>query len=205
MRVEVQSATPNPMDVISLAAGVCFGKRNIDHKRVGRCYGMGHMSVFEHASITFLIEGVSRACMAQLTRHRLASFCVESQRYCRIDVDCDDWYVMPPCFGSKEEAEYYYSLEGWFMSEMKKAAINYEDAMADGVKPEDARYLLPEATKTNLVLTCNVRELFHILDMRLDKAAQWEIRNLAKAMLDAAMEADEQWCSLMCLHEDGEL
>lgn len=198
MRVEILSATPCPMDVISLAAGVCYSKRNIDHKRVGRCYAMGHMSVFEHASITFLIEGISRACMAQLTRHRLASFCVSSQRYCRIDVDGHDWYVMPPAFPDDTEQPVY------FPGAMYDAACEYQEALASGIKPEDARYLLPEATKTNLVLTCNVRELFHILEMRLDKSAQWEIRELAKAMLDAAMGAGEQWCSLMCLYEDGD-
>lgn len=188
MKVEVLSATENPVEVISMAAGTCYGKCNASKKRVETCYHSGHMSVFEHAVVTFRIEGISRACMAQLTRHRLVSFCVESQRYNRYDLSGDEWYVMPGAF---DDAESYSKL----MSELGRCYMALiEEA---GLKPEDARYLLPEATKTNLVMTCNVRELFHILDMRLDKAAQWEIRNLAKAMYEACKGVNGEWRELM--------
>lgn len=197
MQVTVISATENPVDVISIAAGTCYGKPDVSQKRVRHCFKSGHMSVFEHASITFKVEGISRACMAQLTRHRLVSFCVESQRYNRYDLDGHDWYVMPPAFPDDAEHVVY------FPGAMYDAACEYQAALNAGMKPEDARYLLPEATKTNLVMTANVRNLFHIFDMRLDKAAQWEIRNVVAAMMSAASEVNDQWDGLMGLYADG--
>jgi thymidylate synthase (FAD) len=80
---------------------------------------------------------------------------------------------------------------------MQEDAQDYLDAIQEGIKPEDARYLLPEATKTNLVATINVRELFHIFDMRMDKAAQWEIRNLVTAMYEACKGINREWRELM--------
>ena len=187
MKVSVISATENPVEVISRAAGTCYGKDNVSKKRVETCYQSGHLSVFEHATVSFRIEGISRACMAQLTRHRLVSFCVESQRYCRYDLSGEDWYVVPP------ELERFAGFEKC----MEHAAAFYMGAIKAGAKPEDARYVLPEATKTNLVMTCNVRELFHIFDMRLDKAAQWEVRDLAKAMYEACKGINKEWREVM--------
>ena len=191
MKVEVISATEKPVEVISRAAGTCYGKDNVSRKRIETCFNSGHLSVYEHATVSFRIEGISRACMAQLTRHRLVSFCVESQRYCRIDVDGHDWYVMPPNFIED------YDAQCWFSDRAEEMARAYQHALKMGQKPEDARYLLPEATKTNLVMTCNVRELFHIFDMRLDKAAQWEIRDIAKAMYEACKGINEEWREVM--------
>ena len=94
MQVTVLSATPAPMDVIGIAAGMRFGKPTPSPKRVRRCAKAGHMSAFEHASATFIVEGISRACLAQLTRHRIASYSVTSQRYC--EVGGNDWCVTPP-------------------------------------------------------------------------------------------------------------
>ena len=202
MKVEVISATPYPLDVISMAAGVCYGKPYVSHNRARHCFKAGHLSVFEHASITFHVEGISRACMAQLTRHRMASFCVESQRYCRYDFEGTDWFVTPDAFAEKKVVGIW-MLESWYQTMMQDAASNYRAALAEGIKPEDARYLLPEATKTNLVMTMNTREFFHFLDMRWDKAAQWEIRNLAEAMFNAAHERSEQWASTMEMYLDG--
>lgn len=193
MQVEVITATENPMDVISIAAGTCFGKSNISHKRVETCHFAGHLSVFEHASITFKVEGISRSCMAQLTRHRLASFCVESQRYCKYDLGGSEWYVTPPSILES-------SFDDWYCDEMRDSADGYAEAISVGIKPEDARYLLPEATKTNLVVTMNVRNLFHLFDMRLDRAAQWEIRELVAEMKKQAAGVSKQWRQLMELH-----
>lgn len=194
MQVTVLSATENPVDVISIAAGTCYGKPDVSEKRVRHCFKSGHMSVFEHASITFKVENISRACMAQLTRHRLVSFCVESQRYNRYDLSGFDWYVMPPKFREIDGGALF------FINRMAEHAEDYMAALEDGVKPEDARYLLPEATKTNLVMTMNVRNLFHIFDMRLDKAAQWEIREVVAAMMSAASEVNDQWRQVIELH-----
>lgn len=199
MKVTVISATEQPVDVISLAAGVCFGKFNVSPQRAETCYRSGHLSVFEHAHITFHVEGISRSCMAQLTRHRHASFCVESQRYNRYSLEGTDWYVEPECFSDwyvvPEDGEDW--DKRFFDTVMAVNAHAYKNAIESGVKPEDARYLLPEATKTNLVVTMNVRELFHIFDMRLATSAQWEIRGLAEAMRDAAENVNDQWRWLM--------
>ena len=193
MQVKVLQATPNPMDLISRCAGACYGKDDISHKRVRRCFESGHMSVFEHVVITVEISGISRACSHQLVRHRLASFSQQSQRYTKISGD--DWYVMPE---SIDQADRH---SGLYTMELVLAAKAYQDALDDGIKPEDARFLLPEATETHLVMTCNVRELFHILDLRTDKAAQWEIRKLANEIKAQAAKVDDQWAELLELWE----
>jgi thymidylate synthase (FAD) len=189
MKVSVISATEKPIEVISIAAGTCYGKSNVSKKRMETCYNSGHLSVFEHATVSFRIEGISRSCMAQLTRHRHVSFCVESQRYCKYDLSGDDWYVVPPSIDCMNRV--------WFDAKMQEDAQDYLDAIQEGIKPEDARYLLPEATKTNLVVTMNVRTFFHILDMRDDKAAQWEIQGLVRAMRDACYGINREWRELM--------
>lgn len=186
MNVEIIAATRRPLDVISQCAGICYGKNDVKHSRVANCYNAQHMSVLEHASATFRIEGISRACLAQLTRHRLASYSVESQRYCRVDTNGDDWYVMPPSIDAVG-----------FENVMEHCAKAYSDAVTFFVKPEDARYMLPNATKTNLAVTMNVRELFSFLDLRQDKHAQWEIREMADAMEKALKERSGQWRKLM--------
>lgn len=186
MKVEILDYTRCPIFNISVAAGTCYGKEDVSYKRIERCYNLGHMSVFEHAYVTFEVDGLSRACSHQLVRHRLASFCQQSQRWCEIDVTNDDWFVSPP------------SLKGTtnFISQMAISASSYEMALEAGVRPEDARYLLPEACKTKIVCTMNCRELFHFLDMRQSKAAQWEIRELAE-LLEQEVSKLPEWCSIM--------
>lgn len=188
MKVEVIRATTGPVEVISRAAGTCYGRDNRSAKRVETCYRSGHLSVFEHASVTLRVEGISRACMAQLTRHRLVSFCVESQRYNKYDLSGDYWYIAPPGMPRAE-----------FDQSMRAAAKAYTTALESGIKPEDARYLLPEATKTNLVMTCNLRELFHLFDMRRAQSAQWEIRQLADLIADEIWKIDKDWAFLIGL------
>ena len=194
MEVRIIKATENPVDVIAFAAGICYGKRDTDPRRVRACFKAEHLSVFEHASATFLIEDISRACMAQLTRHRLCSFCVESQRYCKYDLSNDEWYVKPPAFDASGK---------YFDKCMRDAASHYAVNIRGGMKPEDARYLLPEATKTSMVMTCNVRQLFHIFDMRDDSAAQWEIRELVRAIADALRGHSDQWDELIGMYYDS--
>lgn len=202
MQVEIIAATQNPVDVISIAAGVCYGKDDVSPKRVRHCFKAGHMSVFEHASATFKVSGISRACMAQLTRHRLASFCVESQRYCRYDLNGGEWYVVPPEF---EEQGFVgdHTKESWFRKMMYEDAARYMRALEEGVKPEDARFLLPEAAKTRMVVTMNARELFHVADMRESRSAQWEVRGLVGQMLDALREESPQWAELVDMQRGG--
>lgn len=191
MNVQVVSATTNPMDVISIAAGCSYGKSNISHKRVETCFKNDHMSVFEHAVVTLKIEGISRACCDQLTRHRMASFVVESQRY--VKVNDDDWFVCPPSM------EHYQD----FRDAMGNAIDSYLLALDDNILEEDARFLLPMATKTNVVMTVNVRELLHIFDMRIDKAAQWEIHALFEHVKSVVASIDDQWRQLILMYNDS--
>lgn len=188
MDVSIINATPNPLHVISQAAGICYGKTDYSFNRVRHCYNHNHMSPFEHATATFLVSGISRACSHQLVRHRLASYNQQSQRYCRIDVSSDDWYVTPPSFPDEFD----------FGNSMFIAGCDYEAAILNDIKPEDARYLLPEACKTEIVVSMNVRELFHFLDERQSPGAQWEIHELADAMEEALRRCgDAEWLQLM--------
>lgn len=198
MKVSVITATEKPLDVISFAAGTCYGKDDASEKRVRNCFKRGHMSVFEHASVTFRIEGISRACSHQLVRHRLASFCQESQRYCRYDLSGDDWFVLPKSIDFDRGINDYTYIERVIM----KCGELYNDLVEHGFKPEDARYILPEATKTNLVMTMNWRELYHFWNLRTDNAAQWEIRNLANAMIGEC-EADNELRGLVELWKEN--
>lgn len=193
MRVTVIAATQSPMDVIGIAAGMCYGKPEPSPKRVRRCAEAGHMSVFEHASATFIVEGISRACLAQLTRHRIASYSVTSQRYC--EVGGNDWCVVPPSVvGTDAEAR--------FRAQASDAMWSYQAAIDEGAKFEDARYLLPEATKTSLVMTINARSLQNFLTLRLDSHAQWEIRSLAAEVEWVLMDHNKQWYQLMELLQE---
>lgn len=196
MKVTVMTATEKPIDVISLAAGTSYKKDNVSYKRIESCVKHRHTSVLEHATITFLIEDISRSCSHQLVRHRLASFVQESQRYCKYDLSDDDWYVVP------QEIERDEVRLAAFKNTMKDCGLRYNQLLADGVKPEDARYVLPEATKTSLTMTMNAREFFSMLNLRLSPKAQLEIRELAANMLDAARNYNEQWNQLMSLYDE---
>ena len=197
MEVKIVSATECPLQAISIAAGTCYGKPNISEKRVRNCFNAGHMTVFEHAVATFEVKGISRACSHQLVRHRLASYSQQSQRYCRIDVDNDDWYVTPPDIAEDAHVREAYGI---FMREYAK---NYTNALADHFKPEDARYLLPEACKTDICMTMNLREIYHFLDLRQSHRAQWEIRELAYLIEAVLAGCNSEWEYLMNLrHED---
>lgn len=192
MEVTVIEATRNPKTLIGVAAGTCYGRPWPSRNRVRRCIANGHTSVLEHASATFRIEGISRACLAQLTRHRIASYSVESQRY--REVGRGDWYVTPPALEGDELEAYRASMEA--------AMAAYEDALAHGVRKEDARYLLPMATRTTLVMTINARSLQNFLQLRLAPAAQWEIRELATEMEKELAARDEEWAALLkCMRE----
>lgn len=195
LNVEIISATDNPVDLIGYCAGMCYGKDDTSAKRVKFCYKNGHMSVFEHASFTAEITGISRACSHQLVRHRLASYTQESQRYTEVDPD-RQWYVIPPSFRSKEDHL------TWYRGEMNRAVAAYDGALAVGIKPEDARFLLPEATKTRIAMTMNIREAYHFFDLRTAKHAQWEIRDLANMIIDALRKHSDQWGVLVDLWID---
>lgn len=178
MEVKLLKFTSDPERVISLAAGVCRGADDESLDRVRACCKQGHMSVLEHASVTFRVDGISRACSHQLVRHRLASYCQQSQRHVAVDTRGDGWYVTPPSVTSSENDKLL------FKNVMREVAGRYEQLLGRGIPAEDARYVLPQCVKTSLVVTMDYRELFHFFDLRLDSHAQWEIRQLASKMLE---------------------
>jgi thymidylate synthase (FAD) len=134
----------------------------------------GHESIVEHASVTFEISGISRACSHQLVRHRLASYSQESQRY--VDMSAPE-FVVPPSVVEDPQAQVVWD------EFMGRVAETYHRLRELGVRKEDARFVLPNATATRIVVTMNFRSLRHFFSVRGDKAAQWEIRALALEML----------------------
>ena len=169
MKVTLIQATPNPVETIAQIASICYDSDPKDPMTlVQHLYKGGHHSVFEHIYFTFKIEGISRACSHQLVRHRHCSFTQRSQRYCS---EGDFEYVAPPSIGD----------ENPFDAMMSELMENY-DSLLEFAPKEDARYILPNACTTSLYLSCNLRELIHMANERLCSRAQWEIRDLVKAM-----------------------
>ena len=178
MKVELLAHTPSPGGICGTAAAVCTDSKNPESS-LGHAVGSGHTSVLEHAAFTFRISGISRAALAQLTRHRLASFDVQSQRYVKL---ADPELVMPESIlksGLRGEAEYL----------MREVMDLYSEMLKVGIPAEDARYVTPQAAPTELVMTMNARELLHFFSLRTCNRAQWEIRNLADEMLRICREA----------------
>lgn len=134
----------------------------------------GHESIIEHASATFEISGISRACSHQLVRHRLASYSQESQRY--VDMSAPE-FVVPPAIAENPEALALWDDFG------RTVVETYQRLRALGIRKEDARFVLPNAAATRIIVTMNFRSLRHFFSVRCDQAAQWEIRALALEML----------------------
>jgi len=134
----------------------------------------GHESIIEHASATFEISGISRACSHQLVRHRLASYSQESQRY--VDMSDPD-LVVPDAIKASPEA---YEVWSSFVGQVKDV---YSELRGLEIRKEDARFVLPNAAETRIVMTMNFRELRHFFRLRLAPEAQWEIRRVALEIL----------------------
>ena len=136
-----------------------------------------HLSPFEHVSFTFWIEGISRTCSHQLVRHRIASYSQRSQRHVKISK-----YVIPPEIERDEKA-----LE-IFNEALNSTMEAYNKLLEHGIRKEDARFIIPQASETAIVVTMNLRELLHFLELRLSPEAQWEIRSLAWEILKQLKE-----------------
>jgi thymidylate synthase (FAD) len=159
-----------PADLLAKSAG----EREKALKLLREIIRSGHISVTEHATFTFSVSGVSRALTHELVRHRVASYTQQSQRYVR--VSGDDAFVIPPIANSNEKTSKI------FHSTLLDIKKNYDELIKLGVPVEDARYILPNATKTTIVITMNCRELLHFFSLRCCERAQWEIRELAELM-----------------------
>ena len=153
---------------------------------VNKVMKSGHLSVIEHVSYTFAIERVSRALLAQITRHRLGMFSVQSQRYCSMDdLDATD-FIYPSYTSSDMERDPHED----FMHEYARSLEEYTKLQKIGYKNEDARFVLPNGAPTNIVMTMNARELLHFFNLRCCNRAQWELRSVANKMLDIVTEKD---------------
>lgn len=191
MRVNLLFSTPEPEKAVAIAARLCYApigaaelSENISPAQIKALIKFlvdsGHHSAIEHASFTFAIEGISRACSHQLVRHRLASFNQQSQRYVSYEKPN---IIIPPQIKTDS------ALRRRFDKACKAAFDAYREMIEAGVEAEDARYLLPNATETKIVLTMNARELLHFFSVRCCNRAQWEIRELADKMLKMVSRA----------------
>ena len=196
MKVVLVRHTLNPEEVVALGARLCYSKARVDDLLtrveakdqtdfVHKIMGMGHDSVLEHASFTFGIEGVSRTLLAQITRHRVASFSVQSQRY--VSYEQGFGYIVPPKIEAlgeeavREFEEQMDTMHRWYTEWQRKLGTG------EGGN-EDARFVLPGACETRMMVTMNVRELRHFFSLRMCSRAQWEIRTLANEMHRLCME-----------------
>lgn len=191
MKVVLQNHTPDPERAIAVAARLCYapvgatelmeGMSDEEVRKVLKTIiTSGHTSALEHASYTFAIDGVSRALTHQLVRHRIASYNQQSQRYVGFKIKPE--FVVPPSIEKDPAAKRIY------LRTVEAAWEGYEALIESGIDKEDARYLLPNATPSNIVVTMNIRELLHFFELRCCKRAQWEIRGLALRMLDLATQ-----------------
>ena len=198
LRVQLVRHTGTPQDLVALGARLCYAGGTLDslvekissndqEAFVQKVMGMGHDSVLEHASFTFLVEGVSRVLLAQLTRHRIASFSVQSQRY--VSYQSGFGYIIPPAIralGEEAVAEYesqMAQIQGWYEGWQQKLGNAGEKSN------EDARFVLPGACETRVLFTMNARELRHFFALRMCNRAQWEIRAMAQQMFEQVYPA----------------
>lgn len=242
INVELLSFTPEPARLIAKAAKLCYSNSNISDitknmsdeevsKYINKLIGMNHLSPFEHASFTFGIEGISRACSHQLVRHRIASYSQQSQRYVENDLS----YYEPEVFKNNKKLHDMYNLVTLLHSEayeqvssslyielmkeeygekvckeLEKYSCPINEVDVVGVKNElkekfpkeskkiekkvleNARYVLPNASKTKIIVTMNVRSLMNFFSLRCCSRAQEEIREVANIMLEKCKEVSPE-------------
>ncbi len=191
MFVSLLTYTPDSERIVATAARLCYSAVNFqtltqsnipddNRQMISKVLALGHHGVLEHAVFSFAAEGVSRALTHQLVRHRIASFAQQSQRY--VDFDSGFDYEVPPTIAEQPE------LAARFDDEMRRLAALYADLREAGIAAEDARFVLPNAAHSRLIITMNARELRHFFRLRCCRRAQWEIRDLAKLMLKEVLK-----------------
>lgn len=184
LKVKLLTYTPEPDRLVAAAARLCYSPVGIEEilekmdtekiqKLLNRINESGHESPIEHASFSFGVEGVSRALTHQLVRHRIASFSQQSQRYVKLK---HIQTITPPSIASHPEAM------NIFQETMDQIATSYQKLLDIGIPAEDARFLLPNACETKIIITMNARSLMHFFEIRTCARAQWEIRQLALEM-----------------------
>lgn len=196
-----------PEEIVAAAAKLCYSKVGAIEiaekmteesvaKFISMLAGMGHYSPFEHANFTFMIEGISRACSHQIVRHRTGKYSQQSQRY----VDLEDTFkiIVPPEINNCSEALEMYknSIINDFDAYKNITEVLKEKYIRDGLDEksaikkalEDARFVLPNACETKIVMTMDARNLINFFEKRCCNRAQWEVREVANQMLDLVLK-----------------
>ena len=227
MNVKLVSYTPNPIEVMWIAARTCYSAKspiemwddiNKDNMKfnvlelqkhwslVKKVLDSGHQSVAEHVYFTFAIEGISRACSHQLVRHRAGIvFSQQSQRYVEVKEDFRKLYDLMHALKPSEVKEELKGIVSLYFTDVTddnyyayaETLLEYIRNINNGKKAEDARAILPNATKTNITMSLNYRELIHICNLRLCTRAQLEIRQLFQAIKKEVEKVDERLASLL--------
>lgn len=208
LKVRLISYTKDPEKLVSCAAKLCYSQVGVEEiqqglteEKISNFVNMlseiGHESPIEHITFTFAIEGVSRSLLAQLTRHRIASYSVQSQRYVKTN---NFEFILPPEIAGiddakkeflqamNEDMQHYEKITNLLKEKHKKDLINsgkeekIAEKLAEKMAIEDARYVLPNACETKLICTFNARSLLNFFSHRCCNRAQWEIRQLATEM-----------------------
>ena len=218
MNVDLISYTPNILEVIYRAARTCYSamtprdmwnkvlRENLSEEElkgkmtflIDKVLGSCHESIAEHAYFTFAVEGIDRATLAQITRHRTGiAFSVQSQRYVEIKESKKDLVKL---LDNYDQAEIYTLVDKYFVVDREDHAlqhtclmslINYRDLIENhGKKAEDARAVLPNCTKTNMIISMNLREFMHICNLRLCTKAQLPIRQMVQAMVKEVVKVE---------------
>jgi thymidylate synthase (FAD) len=201
LQVELLTMTENALDAVYAACRQCYstgfaadifsgsvkGERSLAEKEsfVRKIVESGHESPLEHVSLTYAVRGISRSCSLQLVRHRIASYSQQSQRYVSME---DFGYIIPPTISDDPELKHLFvdamdGIQKKYNSIVK--ALNTKGIEGESAR-QDARFILPEASETKIVITMNARELLHFFSQRCCARAQWEIRRMANKMLEIA-------------------
>ena len=170
MEVELLHLTPNAEEFIGRCASICYDSSQDSGacvKRAAACVSKGHLATLRFAHATFKVKGISRACSHQFVRSKHLDFLQRSQRYCS---EKDVEFITPP----NDEWELIYQ------SHYRASQLLYNELIKAGVKKEDARFVLPEATCTELIVTGNLQAWLDFINLRSGKEVQWEIRNVAR-------------------------
>jgi len=190
MNIELIAHTPDPELVIANCATTCYDSNPKDieasRKMIRSLAKAGHEAMIEHAHATFKLSGVSRVLTHELVRHRLFSFAQRSQRYVK---ENEETYVTPDVLVNiNQDDDRLQIAKQTFDTAMKNAWYAYKTLLECGLKPEDARFVLPNACTTEIIVSGNFREYRNFLKLRLSPRAQWEIRKAANIILDKLYE-----------------
>ena len=197
--MEVKLISNTPLEIADIAICKCYG--NEPHSdsekvkaRINRVANVSkHASTIEHLSYSFDIDGISRACLQELARHRVASYTVKSSRYTLQELKNEARFLDSEGCTEKEDIERaskYIVFTGDKLVDhcSMEALDNLRYLISTGIPNDKAKYCMPDAYKTSLVMTINARALQNFLELRRSKHALWEIQNLSKAMYDALPE-----------------